>query len=118
MAGTVLSARAREGFAEALAGNPFRSVDDIAAELAAKRGVVWSGKKSDVFVSIDRCVCEMGPVAGSIDELVYAALPQIEAWARENRCTEVHIQAGRQGWAKVLEPHGYEVAAVILRKRL
>lgn len=110
--------RARMGWAEALDGHPFVNVDDLFAELDRGEAVWWRGERSDVFVRIDRGVCEMGPVAGELDEMLGKALPEIEEWARQNGCTEMHVQAGREGWERALAPHGYECAAVILRKRL
>ena len=114
----MMSARARQGFAEALDGHPFNTVDGLEAEVDRGSAVVWSGNASDVFVRIDRGVCEAGPAAGDMGEILSWARPEIEAWAAEIGCTEIHIQAGRVGWAKALAPYGYEVAAVILRKKL
>lgn len=114
----MMTERARQGFTQALEGHPFVSVDDLEGDIAKGVGYVWSGAESDVFVRITDNVCEMGPVAGELGEMIEQALPAIEAWARENACGESHIQAGRLGWARILEPHGYELCAVILRKRL
>lgn len=113
-----MNPRAREGFAKALEGHPFVTVEDLEEQERLGRAFVWSGEPGDVFVRITDGVCEMGPVAGDADELIAQALPQIEAWARQNNCTQMHAQAGRQGWEPKLKPHGYSVAAVIFRKDL
>ena len=114
----MISDRARAGFEKALDGHPFVSVDDLESDVEEGRAYVWSGEASDVFTRIDGPVCEMGPAAGDMNEIAAEAVPAIERWARQNSCTEMFIQAGREGWARVLAPQGYEVAAVILRKRL
>lgn len=108
--------RAAQGWAKALEGHPFVSVDDLISEIEQGAAVCISGERSDVFARIDRGVLEMGPVAGDLRELL-EMLPRIEAWARANGATEVHVQAGRGEWEHVLSPRGYEVAAVILRKK-
>lgn len=113
-----MSERARRGFAEAIDGHPFNTVDSLAAEVERGEATVWSGAKSDVFVRVDRGVCEMGPSAGDMDEILNVAVPDIERAARRMGCTEMHVQAGRPGVARVLAPYGYELAAVILRKKL
>lgn len=108
--------RAREGWSKALEGHPFVAVDDLIAEIERGEARCFSGDYSDVFARIDRGVLELGPVSGDLHEML-CMLPGIEWWARMNGATEVHIQAGRTGWSDVLAPHGYEVAAVILRKK-
>lgn len=114
----VISERARTGFAQALEGHPLLSVADLEADITQGVAYVWEGQTSDVFTRINGPVCEMGPASGDMNEIVAQALPDIERWAKENACTDMFVQAGREGWARVLAPHGYEVAAVILRKRL
>lgn len=113
-----MTPRARDGFAKALDGHPFVTVSMLEQDERDGRGYVWSGAAGDVFVRITDGVCEMGPAAGDAARLIRDALPQIEEWARQNECREMHIQAGRKGWERGLAPHGYECAAVILRKKL
>lgn len=115
--------RAWAGWTEALDGHPFVTVSDLFAELAqgfskGQGARWWPGEHSDVFTRIDRGVLEIGPVAGDADEMLNIILPQIEDWARAEGCAEVHVQAGRSGWSRVLKPLGYAEAAVILRKKL
>lgn len=112
-------ARAREGWAKALEDHPFVTVDDLFEELAADKAQHWGGARSDVFTRVhENGVLEMGPVAGSLVEMLTVTLPQIETWARAAKLTEIHIQAGREGWERALKERGYEVAAIILRKKL
>lgn len=102
----------------ALEGHPLVTVEGLKADVAAGHGAVWCGERSAVFVSKDGAVCECAPAGGDLSEIIESGRPEIEAWARANGCTEIHIQAGRRGWARELAPFGYEEAAVILRKRL
>lgn len=114
----MISERARKGFTEALAGHPFVSVDDLERDIAAGRACVFGhGTGYDLFLRFADEVCEAGPMAGDVAELL-GDVPQVEAFARHCGAKEMHIQAGREGWARALAPHGYEVAAVILRKAL
>lgn len=115
-----LSPRARQGFAAALEGHPFNSVEALERDLASGCAHVWSGPGADVFTRIhmEERVCELGPVAGDLNEMLRDALPQIEAWGAGNGCTQMFAQAGRLGLARVMEKHGYRVAGVILVKDL
>lgn len=62
-------------------------------------------------------VLEAGPAGGNKQEIL-EAVPRIEAWAKEIGCTQVHVHAGREGWAPLLKAQGYEVYQIILRKVL
>lgn len=115
-------ARARDGWAEALKDHPFVCVDDLLGELERNEAQWWPESRSDVFTRVHaNGVLEMGPVCGSLVEMLNVTLPKIETWAMHAahpKITEIHIQAGREGWERALRDKGYEVAAVILRKRL
>lgn len=110
--------RAMAGFEIALVGHPWVSVDTLLEEIAAGHALIWHGRNSDVFVRLDWPVIELGPSAGEVSEMEQEMLPQIEAWAAGQGFREIHVQSGRQGMSRVLRRHGYEEAAVILRKRL
>ena len=108
-----------EGFAKALEGHPWVSVDDLARELNAGEATICKGERSAVFVRLSLSpVLECGPACGDIDEVTGPLRAEIEHFAAQHGFTEIHIQAGRQGFARKLRPHGYEEAAVILRKRI
>ena len=112
-------ARAREGWSKALEDHPFVSVDDLFDELARDEAQWWHEARSDVFTRIhENGVLEMGPAAGSLVEMLNVTLPKIETWAQAAGVTEIHVQAGREGWERALKERGYEVAAIILRKKL
>jgi hypothetical protein len=116
--GFVISERARQGWTEALEDHPFLSIADLESAVEAGRAQWWEGVHSDVFTFLHGGVLEGGPVAGDPDEIVNEMTPRIEAWAAAAGAKEVLIQAGRVGWARLFAPHGYEVAGVILRKKL
>ena len=110
--------RARDGWAEALAGHPHVTADDLVAEIERDEAQLWREGRSDVFTRICDGVLEMGPVAGSLVEMLEVTLPKIETWARAAGVKQIHVQAGREGWERALKQRGYEVAAVILQKAL
>lgn len=107
-----------ELIAKAIEDHPLVTVQELYEQVARGEAVMWTGERSAVLARITDGVCEIAPAGGDIEEILADARPVLEEWARENGCTEIHIQAGRRGWARVLAPYGYEEAAVILRKRL
>lgn len=60
--------------------------------------------------------CTIWFVAGDIPALV-DGLPDVEAWARLNGCSEMLIE-GPMGWKRVLQPLGYAPWSITLRKGL
>ena len=104
--------------AEAIEGHPFVTVEDLRRDVDEGRAAVWRGERSAVFVRKDGPICEVAPAAGDLAEIIEVGRPAIEAWAFENECTAIHIQAGRAGWVRALAPYGYEEVAVILRKKM
>lgn len=110
--------RAKDGFAQALDGHPWVTVESLFEEVAAGHAFIWHGAAADVFVRCDWPVVELGPVAGDVEEMTGEMLPEIEAWAAANGFGEIHVQAGRQGWSRVLRQRGFDEAAVIMRKRI
>lgn len=55
--------------------------------------------------------------AGDLGEIVGDLIPRAEAHGAFIGCVGAIIQS-REGWARVLKPHGYEVHQVALRKEL
>lgn len=55
--------------------------------------------------------------AGNKETLVNQTIKSVEAWAREIGATFVTI-ASREGWARVMRPHGYGVHQVEIRKAI
>lgn len=108
------------GFDEALAGHPFNSIETLADELSAGLASIVVGARSAVFVrwDMEARVAECGPATGDVREIITELRPVIEAHAASLGLDSVLIQAGRMGWSRALRAHGYEEAAVILRKRI
>lgn len=86
--------------------------------------MVWRGARSVVMLRVNEPtstgekVCEASPAAGDLTEILERGVADVEAFARHNGCTQVHVRAGRDGWERALRQHGYERTAVILRKVL
>jgi hypothetical protein len=113
-----LAERAFLGFAQAIDGHPWLTTQDLARDIETGQAFIWHGQHCDVFVRIAAEAVELGPVCGDVEEMVASVRPAIEGWARDNGFRELHIQAGRNGWSRLLRRHGYDEAAVILRKKL
>ena len=109
-----------KGFEAALAGHPFQTVDDLRAEIEDGRASVFHGPNSAVFVRWDfeSGTAECAPQTGDVGEVIAHLRPLIEDACAKLGIGEIHIQAGRQAWARLMRPYGYEEAAVILRKKL
>ena len=109
-----------EGFAKAIEGNPFVTLAELMSDVDEGRATVFSGAKAAVLVRWDfECgVAHCGPETGDPDEVIYELRPLIEQVCSEVGIKEMHIQAGRQAWSRLLREYGYEEAAVILRKVL
>lgn len=117
-------ARALELLSEALADpHPTLTVADIDRALRAGEGTLWHTDKSVIFLRVDPYengsrVLWAAPAAGDLQEILEQGTADIEQLARDNNCTQVLIQAGRDGWERALEPYGYAPVAIILRKVL
>lgn len=82
---------------------------------------LWMGERSTVFLRLTdhdtgERVLEASPAAGDLDEILTRGTAEIEQIARDNRCSQIQVRAGRHGWQRALAPHGYEVTAIIMRK--
>tara|TARA_R110000868_G_scaffold18728_3_gene81789 strand:- start:4873 stop:5238 length:366 start_codon:yes stop_codon:yes gene_type:complete len=106
-----------------LEAKPDVGPQDLRDELQSPDAYIWTGERSCVLVRVRDCttgerVCDASPAAGDMNEILERATSEIEDFARLNRCTQIHIRAGRPGWERAFKPHGYERSAVILRKLL
>lgn len=111
--------------AEALADpRPITTVADLDLELrTSPAATLWTGERSVVFLRIEDCengerVLNAAPAAGDLREILEHGTADVETYARETGCTQILIQAGREGWERALKPYGYEQVAIILRKVL
>lgn len=102
--------------------HPTETFDDLVDELnTSPQAALWMGDRSVVFLRLSdhetgERVLEASPAAGDLDEILTRGTVEIEQIARDNRCSQIHVRAGREGWQKALAPHGYEVTAIIMRK--
>lgn len=55
--------------------------------------------------------------AGDLEEIVSELIPAAEAWGRANGCRYGLIES-REGWAKVLKSHGWQVHQISILKEL
>lgn len=116
--------KAMSMLAEALADpHPTMTVADIDRDLRAGEGTLWTTDRSVIFLRIEQYengerTLWAAPAAGDLQEILERGTADIEQLARDNNCTQVLIQAGRDGWERALEPYGYAPVATILRKVL
>jgi len=99
------------------------TVDDVVASVRCGSAALW------VAVT-DRphgiCLTELVPersaarivmLSGERMQEWLRGIGMIEAWALAWGCGVVEVP-GRQGWARLLRPHGYAISGGELRKRL
>jgi len=55
--------------------------------------------------------------AGDMQEIVGVLIPRAEAFGKAYGCSHAMIES-REGWARVMKPHGYDVFQVALVKEL
>lgn len=104
--------------------HPTATFEDLVDELKTDPcAALWMGERSTVFLRLmpsehGERVLRASPAAGDLQEILTRGVREVEQIARDNRCSQVEVRAGREGWVKALAPHGYEVTAIILRKLL
>lgn len=104
--------------------HPTLTVADLDLELrTSPAATLWTTEKSVVFLRLETYengerVLVAAPAAGDLKEILEHGTHAVEVTARENGCSQVVIQAGREGWVRALKEHGYEQVAVVLRKVL
>jgi hypothetical protein len=102
---------------------PLWTLRDVIEEIDARRAFLMQGARSAVVLTVSdeyrrtgEKVAEAWLAGGDLAEIT-AGIPQLEAWARANGCTQAHI-TGRKGWVRALAPFGYEHWATTVRKLL
>jgi len=89
------------------------TVDDVRDMVARFEAQFWPGERSAVvteFLRFPRChALHLWLCGGEMGELVDTTLPAIERFAREAGCRFLST-TGREGWRRVLAPHGFEPA--------
>ena len=99
---------------------PLLSMDDVVADLEARRAHLWVGENAALVTTItdyaQERVIECWLAGGDMKEIL-AMTPPIEDWARRVGCTQVQVM-GRKGWVRALSPQGYHHYATSVRKLL
>lgn len=71
-------------------------------------GTVWTEPKAKIF--------NHWLAGGDLDDVI-GHQPHLERWARAHGCTR-SMMGGRRGFEKLLKPHGFQFAGVVLTKEL
>lgn len=97
------------------------TVDDVWAAVQIGDAQFWPGERSAVVTEIlhfpRKKALHFWLCGGDLKELVETIRPAIEAWGVEQGCA-VATTAGRNGWRRALEGHGYEPAWHVCTKEL
>lgn len=122
----LLEAELREVLAPSIDRDAFESLDEVMGNIMRGEALAWIATEGHKIRAA--CVtqiirgeygaqCFIHHCAGSGREDWIKYLPLIELWAKGCGCASIEL-IGRKGWIKVLQPHGYEDRAVVLRKVL
>jgi hypothetical protein len=114
-------ARYRDGFIEAMTDDGYWTIDELESRVASRRAFFFPGAKAAMVGQIEvypggARVFQILWATGDVTELLQMA-PGIEALARMMGCVEILIE-GREAWRRLLEPMGYALFSVTLRKAL
>jgi hypothetical protein len=114
-------ARFRDLFREAMADDGFWTIEDLEQRIAHRRAFFFPGANAAMVAQIEAYPSELKVfqvlwAAGDVAELLQMA-PGVESIARMMGCHEILIE-GREAWRRLLEPMGYSLFSVTLRKRL
>lgn len=98
---------------------PENTIEEVAADLAANRAMLWPGERCALITRItfdpDKTL-HVWLGGGDLDELL-AMRTGVEAVGRLMGCRFATI-AGRKGWARVFRKFGFEAVDDVLRKAL
>jgi hypothetical protein len=111
---------ARKFILPALKLDKERGEADLMADFARGHAQLWSGHRAAFVTQIDpeEKALHCWLAGGDLTELL-AMIPGLEAFGRGWGCTSATVSVeGRQGWIRVLKPHGYERDGDVLRKAL
>lgn len=97
------------------------ALEDVEKMVADGDAQLWLGERSAAVTEVIEFprakVCHMWLCGGDLDEIVEIMLPKAEAWAKKNGCTHA-TTAGRLGWNRVMNKHGYTPVASVCAKEL
>lgn len=96
------------------------SVDDVIAAVESGHMQFWPAANSCAITEIvqfpQKRVLNVFAAAGDMDEII-AAMEDVAVWAREQGC-DTFAASGRPGWQRVLAKHGWQTAAVLMKRGL
>lgn len=104
------------------------TLEGVLSDIIHGRLTLWVVRDGDTTVSVVLVSFDTNPHTGhrraTIREMVgnrgVEAIPlivEIEEWARSQGANDIDV-IGREGWKRALASQGYELVAVVLRKRL
>ena len=97
------------------------TIEDIESGIASGQFQFWPGERCALITEVLEYprvkALNFFLVGGSRKELVDRMEPMIVTWARTIGCTRV-AQAGRRGWARVLQPKGYRPVLTMMLKEI
>ncbi|TFI59119.1 hypothetical protein E2493_06230 [Sphingomonas parva] len=113
--------RFRDAFAAVLDPRLY-TIGWLDGEILSGNLLLWVGREAAIVAQIRRYPTGAMDVegliaAGDLEEIVRDLIPAGEAWGRSIGCVGAIIES-REGWARVLAPHGYRVHQIALRKEL
>jgi hypothetical protein len=88
------------------------SIQEVEREIEAGRAWFWPAERSAAVLQMAK-ECHVWLAGGDLGEMLHT-LPQIEDWATAQDCDRMTI-IGRRGWEKVLAPHGYRSAPMLVK---
>lgn len=112
--------RFRDRFAEAMDPRLY-NIDHLDAIMLSGRGKCWATETAAIVAEIKtfptgaKAVCGV-IAAGELEEIV-RLIPLAEEWGRSYGCRFGMIES-REGWAREMKKHGYDVFQVSLIKAL
>lgn len=100
---------------------PLWTLDDVRADLDARRAHLWLGENAATVTTISdfangERVIDAWLSGGDLNEIL-SMIPVLEDWGRRVGCTQAHV-VGRKGWVRTLAPYGYEHYSTTVRKML
>lgn len=105
----------------ALSFQATHSIEDVEAMVADGDAQLWQGEKSAAVTEIvnfpQAKVLHLWLCGGDLREITEVMLPKAEAFARAEGCNRL-TTAGRIGWDRVMNKHGFTPVASVCAKDL
>lgn len=116
------SASPLELLGPSLGERPILRLADLAARLERNEAQLWSMGSAAIYSEVAEYestgerVFECGPAGGDLEE-IKQMIPMLMQVAESWDCTQIIVQGGRPGWARLLEKYGFETQ-IVMRKIL